>query len=144
MGLYVEDEDLVYFEPGSIVTIKDCHYTVSAIRRGKKGPQVALDGVNSRDVAETIRGNDVYASERRDLTEGEFWPDDLVGLEVRPGGGTVIGVAHGVAQDRLVIERGDDSFEVPFVGELIPVVDLSGGYVELVEIEGLSSPSDRD
>jgi 16S rRNA processing protein RimM len=48
-------------------------------------------------------------------------------------------VDHGPSQDRLVIERSGTRFEVPFVDELVPVVDVAGGFVEVVEIEGLSS-----
>ena len=113
-----------------------------AIRRGKKGHQVAFVEVTSRDGAEAIRGSEVSVHERRDLSEREYWPEDLIGLEVRPRGGVVVGVSHGQAQDRLVIERAGGTFEVPFVDQLVPVVDVAAGYVSVVEIEGLSSPSD--
>ena len=93
-----------------------------------------------RASAEEIRNSDVFVAGRRQLEEGEFWPSDLVGLEVRPGGGKVIGLEHGPGQDRLVIERGSVSFEVPFVVALVPVVDLEGGYLEIVELEGLTPP----
>lgn len=113
------------------------------MRRGKKGPQIAFEEVTDRAGAEAIRGSEVFAPARRELTDSEFWPDDLVGLEVRPGGGRVVDVITGPAQDRLVVEREGVRFEVPFVGDLVPVVDLDGGFVQVVEIEGLSSPSDR-
>lgn len=140
LGLYVEIDDLSSFEPGSVVYVAGQPFEVRALRRGKKGPQVAFAEVTDRDGAEAIRGNDVYVVERRELGAGEFWPDDLIGLEVRPGGGRVVDVTHGAAQDRLVIERGSLLFEVPFVEELVPVVDLEDGVVEVAEIEGLSSP----
>ena len=105
IGIYVDDEDLAHLEPASTVQIAGETHTVRAIRRGKKGHQVAFVGVTSRAMAEALRGNDVLVSERRDLTEREYWPEDLIGLEVRPGGGVVAGVSHGPAQDRLVIER---------------------------------------
>ncbi|HEX6287211.1 MAG TPA: ribosome maturation factor RimM [Acidimicrobiia bacterium] len=143
IGIYVDDEDLVHLQPDSIVHVAGEPHTVRAIRRGKKGHQVAFLEVTSREGAEAIRGSDVSVHERRDLSEGEYWPEDLVGLEVRPGGGVVAGVSHGQAQDRLVVERAGLKFEVPFVDELVPVVDVAEGYVEVVEIEGLSSPSDR-
>lgn len=138
IGLYAEDDDLVYFEPGSAVFVGDLPQTVRDLRRGKKGPQVAFAAINNRHGAEELRGSDVFVIERRQLEEGEFWPGDLVGLEVRPGGGQVVAVAHGPAQDRLVIEREGSRFEIPFVEALVPVVDLEGGFVEIVEIEGLS------
>lgn len=138
IGLYAENEDLVHFEPGSEVYVGDRSQTVRDLRSGKKGPQVAFLGVTDRFAAESLRGSDVFVTERRQLDEGEFWPADLVGLEVRPGGGRVVAVAHGPAQDRLVIEREGTRFEVPFVSALVPVVDPEAGFVEIVEIEGLS------
>ena len=114
-------------------------YTVRALRQGKKGPQVAFHDVTDRRGAEQLRGHDVLAFGHRELGEGEYWPRDLVGLHVRPGGGEVIAVTHGVAQDRLTVERDGVRFEVPFVEELVPIVALEQGYVEIVEIDGLSS-----
>jgi 16S rRNA processing protein RimM len=112
------------------------------LRRGKKGHEVAFDEVTGRDAAEQIRNMDIYVIERRALGEHEYWPDQLEGLEVRPGGGKVVAVISGTAQDRLVIERGDARFEVPFVEALVPAVDLDAGYVEIAEIDGLIEPSD--
>lgn len=138
LGLYVEDEDLVYFDPGSMVLVGERALSVRAIRRGAKGHEVAFTDIMDRESAESIRGSEVFVAERRSLAEGEYWPEDLIGLDVRPGGGQVVDVVHGPAQDRLVVERDGQRFEVPFVDELVPVVDIDGGHVEVVEIEGLS------
>jgi 16S rRNA processing protein RimM len=139
LGLYVEDEDVVHFQPGSAVAISGRSYTVRSIRRGKKGHEVAFEDVTDRPGAETLRGCDVFVAARRELATDEFWPSDLIGLSVRPDGGEIVDVVHGPAQDRLVIQRDDSRFEVPFVHDLVPVVDIGAGYVELAEIEGLSS-----
>jgi 16S rRNA processing protein RimM len=81
---------------------------------------------------------------RRELGEGEFWPEDLVGLEARSVDGdrlgVVIGVVAGLAQDRLVVDGGGPTFEVPFVDDLVPVVDLEQGFVEIVVLPGLTEP----
>lgn len=143
LGLYVETPDLVHFRTDAVVHVGGRPLTVREIRRGKKGHEVAFAEVTSREGAEGLRGNDVFAARRRQLGDNEYWPDELVGLAVRPGGGVVSAISHGAAQDRLVIERSGATFEVPFVDELVPVVDIAGGYVEIVEIEGLSQPSDR-
>lgn len=138
----MESADLVHFEVGSSVFIGDRWYVVRAVRQGKKGPQVAFEGVDDRDAAEALRGREVFVAEPRPLEEGEFFLDDLIGLEVRPGGGVVVALAQGAAQDRLVIERAGTRFEVPFVADLVPVVDVKAGYVEIVELPGLSEPQD--
>ncbi len=141
LGLYVDPPDLVHFEPGARVMVGDTEYTVRAVRKADRGHHVAFEEARDRNAAELIRGRDVTVAERRELEEGEFWPGDLVGLEVRPGGGHVVAVMHGPAQDRLVVERGGARFEVPFVEPLVPTVDLGEGYVEIVEVEGLIPPS---
>ncbi|MGD2101528.1 MAG: ribosome maturation factor RimM [Acidimicrobiia bacterium] len=138
LGLYVDDEDLGHFEPGSEVTVAGRVYTVRGVRRGKKGPQVAFEGVTDRNGAERLRGNDVSVTRRRDLRSDEYWPTDLIGLDVTPGGGVIVDVVHGPTQDRIVVERDGSRFEVPFVHDLVPVVDMEAGLVEVVEIEGLS------
>jgi len=142
LGLYVDPADLEYFHQGSTVFIQDRPFVVRAIRPADKGYQVAFDEVVDREGAGQIRNLDVFVPERRTLGEQEFWPDQLVGLEVRPGGGTVVAIIHGPAQDRLVVERDGATFEVPFVDEFVPMIDVEGGHVEVVEIEGLSEPSD--
>lgn len=143
MGLYVDEPNLSLFVPGSVVSVAGAEYTVREVRRGKKGPQVAFEEIRDRAQAEQIRGNDVLVPQPRQLSEGEYWPSDLIGLRVEPGGGTVVGVNHGPAQDRLVIERDGERFEVPFVDELVPTVDLGSGFVEVVELPGLTESSDR-
>jgi 16S rRNA processing protein RimM len=142
LGLYVELEDVIYFEPGSTVFIQDRPYVVRAVRRADKGHHVAFKNVLSREDAETIRNEDVLVVDRRTLDSHEFWPDDLVGLEVRPSGGKVVAVKYGPGQDRLVIERAGTRFEIPFVDPLVPVVDIEAGYIETAEIDGLTEPSE--
>ena len=55
----MEPEDLVYFELGNRVLIKDRPYTVRAVRRVDKGHhQVAFEEVLDRNAAEEIRNNE--------------------------------------------------------------------------------------
>lgn len=105
-----------------------------------------FEGVEDRDAAEQLRGLSITisAAKRRPLGPDEFWPDDLVGMTaVNEAGqtlGTVMGVAFGPAQDRLIVVTDDGvSSEVPFVDELVPGVDTESGVVILSPIEGLLS-----
>lgn len=141
LGIYIDPADITLLEPGQTVFVDDRPLTVAATRRGDKGYQVSFVEVPDRPGAEQIRGGTVYAERRRTLDKDEFWPEDLVGLEVRPGGGTVVGVASGPSQARLLVERDGGRFEVPFVSELVPVVDLEEGFVEVTDLPGLSGPS---
>ncbi len=84
----------------------------------------------------------IPTTERRTLDEGEFWPDELVGLQARAPDGTNLGVVgeviEGPAQYRLVIRSAELEFQVPFVDELVPEVDIESGYLIVVPIEGLT------
>lgn len=146
LGLYIEEEDVQSLEPGSTVFLDDRPLLVRAIRRVDRGYQVAFEGIDDRFMAEEIRGLDVSVDSRRDLTEDEFWPGDLIGLAVVDQDGSHVGsvkdVLFGPGQERLQVEREDGStFEVPFVDELVPVVDLAQGRLEIVSIPGLTEPS---
>ena len=113
-----------------------------AVRPGSKGLIVAFAGVVTRQAAARLTGCELWISprRRRPLAPGEFWPDSLEGLAVRVGAeeiGRVTGVEEG-RQHRLVVTRQDGAVgEVPFVEELIPEVDLEGGWLRMTEFPGL-------
>jgi 16S rRNA processing protein RimM len=120
---------------------------VRAIRRVDRGYQIAFEGVEDRGTAEGLRGLEVAVEARRDLQDGEYWPGDLVGLAVHDQGGsrlgTVIDVLFGAGQERLLVEMvGGATFEVPFVDDLVPTVDLGRRRIEVVAIPGLTESSD--
>ncbi len=102
---------------------------------------VAFQGVADRSRAETLRGTELWASvEPGETAQDEFHDAALVGLEVRRGGsaiGRIASVTHNPAQDLLVIDTPDGMRLVPFVTELVPVVDVPGGFVEVVDLPGL-------
>lgn len=141
LGLYVDPEDLPHFEPGSTVFVGDETYVVKATRPADRGPQVLFEGVSDRNAAETIRGQDVSVEIRRQLGDGEYWPEDLVGLEVVTESGTVLGnvtsIVFGAAQDRLVVGE-PNGVEIPFVNALVPKVDVEAGRIEVVDLPGLT------
>ncbi len=120
--------------------------TVSDIRPHRGALLVSFAGVVTINAAEELANAEltVDQDDLRSLDAGEYWPEDLVGLEAHTGDGEVVGrvvdVILGGAQDRLVIERADGRFEVPFVEALVPEVDLAGGSVLIAELRGLLEP----
>jgi 16S rRNA processing protein RimM len=146
LGVYVDEDDVVSIQPGGTVFIEDTPHVVRALRRVDRGYQIAFEGIDDRETAEAVRGLDVAVPERRQLGEGEYWPEDLVGLAVVEPDGRVVGVVaevvFGPGQDRLRIEQeeGGPTFEVPFVDALVPRIDLEAGEVEIDPIPGLIEP----
>lgn len=121
-------DDASRFLPGSrLVTADGSVLTVvrSSPHRDR-GLVVAFEGHHDRGGAESLRGLDLFAeaATRRHLSEGEFWPDELVGLTAIDPDGSVLGEVTAVelatAQDRLVITTADGvEVLVPFVSALV-------------------------
>ena len=102
-------------------------------------------GVTSLESASRLVGVDllIFEAHRRQLETGEYWPDQLIGLEVRIGEadmGVVTGMILG-PQDRMVVALRDGTVgEVPFVAPLVPEVDPEGGWVRIEPPDGLFNP----
>lgn len=105
---------------------------------------VSFEQSTDRDTAERLRGVellvDVPADERPDDPE-EFYDHQIRGLvAITPDGvpvGVVTDVLHLPAQDVLVLDVAGSEVLVPFVADLVPVVDLAAGRVEVRELPGL-------
>ncbi|PSN19291.1 ribosome maturation factor RimM [filamentous cyanobacterium CCP5] len=117
---------------------------------------VQLRQVSDRTAAEALRQSVllVPASDRPPLEAGEFYVADLIGLKVRIQGnpepiGVVVDI-YSAGSDLLAVEtpahreaaanpnvKNKPPVLVPFVPEIVPVVDLEGGYVEITPPAGL-------
>ena len=113
-----------------------------------------LDGIDSREAAEALHGVSVWAreSDLPPLEDGEVFLSDLVGVEVRSVTGKVLGTVEDVlefpAHPALAVRRtsGEQAL-VPLVPDLVPEIDLDGGYLTVAELEGLiegEAASERD
>ena len=118
---------------------------VDDVRPADKGIHLRFEGHHTRAAAERLRGHPltIDPADRRQLEADEFWPDELVGLSVVDTEGAAIGqvvaFVEGHAQDRLEIATPvGKRFEVPFVYDLVPAVDLETGTVTVNAIPGLT------
>ncbi|MBK9070679.1 MAG: 16S rRNA processing protein RimM [Myxococcales bacterium] len=108
-------------------------FTVAQARPTPKGVLLRLEGVVTRNEAETLRSQPISAH-RDDLIEDEddVLLQDMIGCRVLASDGAawgeVVGIEWGL-QDRLIIE--DDEFErqVPVVDELVVDVDLDARQI---------------
>ena len=102
-----------------------------------------------RASAEAARGTLLVTAvepDERPVEPGEFYDRQLIGLQATtPDGaevGRVLSVLHLPAQDLLEIETAAGPRLVPFVGVLVPDVDLEAGRLTVADVAGLLD--DRD
>ncbi|MDQ3628918.1 MAG: ribosome maturation factor RimM [Actinomycetota bacterium] len=130
--------------------------TVRSSRAHQQRRLVAFEQVSDRAAAEALHGLLLVVTvpdDERPRDPEEFYDRQLVGLEVRPlpeaGGdpgdalGRVREVLHLPVQDVLACELEDGrEVLVPFVAELVPAVDVSGGWVGVADVPGLLRPDE--
>jgi 16S rRNA processing protein RimM len=109
---------------------------------------VRFEEVHDRTAAEHLRGlllvTEVDPAEVPDDPE-EFYDHQLVGLAVSTTDGRPVGevteVVHGGGQDLLAVRTAEGGeVLVPFVSQLVPVVDVAAGRLEVADRPGLLAP----
>jgi len=141
--VFVETDNAGRFAEGVVLRADDLDLEVISARLYRdRGLIVEFAGVTDRDAAEALRGRvlTITAEERRQLEDGEFWPDQLSGLEVVDPHGKMLGIVAdvvvGQAQDRLVVRIPDGTLvEVPFVEGIVG--DPEGGRIVIDAPEGM-------
>lgn len=94
-----------------------------------------------------FKGTNIYLSKNSvlsSLDENEFLINDLIGLKAFDNEENYIGeiteIRENIAHDILCIKSPDENKDlilVPFVSELVPIVDIKKGVVIIKPIEGL-------
>lgn len=146
------DEPDRRFAPGSSVVCGKRTLTIATARHHSGRLVVSFVEVPDRNAAEALHGTVLEAvidPEDTPDDPDEFYDHELVGLEVRSadgnGGdkvvGTVKGLVHLTHQDTLTVDIDGREVYIPFVTELVPVVDVRGGFVTVKDVEGLLDPS---
>ena len=94
---------------------------------------------------EEIKGCDIYLTKEEvenNLDDDEYLISDLIGMDVFDEDGSCVGtitaIGENMANNLLSVKDGNGKEHlVPFVKELVPIVDLKGKKVVLNNIEGL-------
>lgn len=116
---------------------------LTSARASNKALLVKFDHVVDCEAAELLRGAVILVP--RDafppLDEGEFYACDIEGARAMVGGeqvGVVTELHSYPTCDVLVVKREGGSIEVPLTDTYVASVDVAGGVVELLTIEGLA------
>jgi 16S rRNA processing protein RimM len=120
--------------------------SITAARPIEGGVLIRLEGVDTREDAEALRGTQLLVDrdELPEAAEGEFYAVDVEGCRAELVTGDVIGtVKHLVTYptcDVLVVERleGGGTLEVPLTDAFVDEVDVEAHVVRIKTIEGLT------
>jgi 16S rRNA processing protein RimM len=113
---------------------------------------VKFVGCDDRNSAEELRGTILSVERTEDQTPvdpSEFYDSNLIGCSVYTKGGEVVGevtdVLHLPSQDLLTVTNvfGEDIL-IPFVEEIVPIVDVANKKIVITPPEGLISEGETE
>lgn len=139
----IEKAKKVFIEKGNEKTVLN----VSSVRFHKNFAIIKFKEINSIDELIEFKGKNIYLSRdivENSLDENEFLIDDLIGLNAFDNEenfiGEVVEIRKSLANDILCIKSEDEKKDlilIPFVSELVPIVDIKTKKVIIKPIEGL-------
>jgi 16S rRNA processing protein RimM len=116
---------------------------IKKIRLDKKGFLLELDGVESAEAAEKLIGREILIpSDQLDaLPEGEYYWEDLIGLEVRTEEGEFLGQIETIfptgSNDVYVCLGKEREILLPAIPEVVRKIDLEKSEMIVTLLEGL-------
>jgi 16S rRNA processing protein RimM len=117
--------------------------TVNSCRLHKGNAIVKLEGVDSIDDAEELRGAEVLVDtdELEGLEEDEYYWFELIGLGVYAEDGSFIGKVEDLIdrahQSVLVVRDGEAEALIPLAEPIIKEIDLENSKIVITPVEGL-------
>lgn len=122
----------------STPVIGDERRAILAVRQTPKGFLVEVEGVQGREGALSLKGEELML-DRDELDapeEGEYYVADLVGLTAVNEAGEILGIVEDTfetaAHEVLVVREDDDGdFFVPFTLEHVPELDPRAGRITI-------------
>ena len=123
-------------------------FTITSLRVTAKGVVVHFKGVDDRNAAEALRGEELYVDRGAlpPATDGVYYHVDLIGLAaVSPDGhvlGTVVAIQNFGAGEMLEIRLPESTATdyVPFTDTYVPTVDIAAGCVVVILPDMVGEP----
>lgn len=132
------DSRIILFplSPKSSIQVEGEEFIISKIVFGHK-VMAHLKGVDDRNISEAMVPFSIHMlkSDLPELDDGEVYLDDLIGLdaihiESKQKIGRIVDIEDNGMQAILVI-RGTQSFDIPFVDAFVGEIDIEAGTVEV-------------
>ena len=119
---------------------------VSQSRVQKTCVLVKFKGVDTVEAAALLRGKTVCIDrDDAELEDGAVFVDDLLGMEVTDQNGTMLGKITDVLtmpKNDVYVVQGEHEYMIPAVKEYVKNIDVAGGNMSVVTIEGMQTDAD--
>lgn len=129
------------------VIVKNIPLNIEKIRFHKNFAIVKFKEISDINELLNFKGENIYLAKeevKNQLEEEEYLIDDLVGLKVFDNKDDFIGIIDSIAKstgnDILSVKPEDEKYGnilVPFVKELVPIVDVKAKKIVIKPIKGL-------
>lgn len=129
------------------VIVKNIPLNIEKIRFHKNFAIVKFKEISDINKLLNFKGENIYLAKeevKNQLEEEEYLIDDLVGLKVFDNKDDFIGIVDSIAKstgnDILSVKPEDEKYGnilVPFVKELVPIVDVKAKKIVIKPIKGL-------
>ena len=147
---YTEDpEDIAAY--GSVSTDDGRELTLTVIGSGAGVINAVVDGVEDRNAAETLKGQNIYVSRNVLPPPGadSLYQVDLIGLHVKLTDGKALGEVvafHNYGGGDVMEVKGEAGEEilVPFTKAVVAEVDITGRRILVTPIPGLLDDGESD
>jgi 16S rRNA processing protein RimM len=131
------------FKKGNVLYIEKEEKIVINSSRVHKGMHlITINGLTNINDVLCYVNKDIYVPhDRSELEEGEFYYEDIIGLDCYNSKGELIGPVKDLQEVPqgliLEIQTKNKTILIPFVDEFVVEVDLENKRIQIQEIEGL-------
>jgi 16S rRNA processing protein RimM len=118
-------------------------YTVRAVSPHRKGLLVKLEGIDTRNDAQTIVGGHLSLPEEAlpSLADHEFYYSEIQGFRVHTTSGRDLGTIHETfhngSTDVWIVRDGEREHLIPVIADVVRTIDRSGRAVTIEPMDGL-------
>jgi len=143
---YLESDDLSAFSDKLLIKLADdetAFYSLKSLKIRGRCCYLEIEGIESIEQAESLVGCSVliHVDKFAPLPEGEYYWQELIGLEVITEEGRFLGKLERIfptgSNDVYVCGRGEKEILLPAIAEVVRKIDLEKGMMVVRLLEGL-------
>jgi 16S rRNA processing protein RimM len=129
------------FERGSRLWLAGTERAVQSSRWRGRHVYLKLEGVETRDAAEALRGGELRAAPRPLAGADRYYLHDIIGLRVEDAKGEALGKVADVlstgANDVYVVRSERGELLLPAIEDVVREIDVAGGRIVVEVLPGL-------